>query len=227
MAFAVSASFAQIICPPPVTTFTFTFARPVSVDQKVAGATVCDPDVGQTETWSIPSGNTANLLKIAISGNDANFLVNDANAINTSTATSYTFTIRVTDNGVPPLSSSATVILNELNHPPAVADQTFAINENSGNGTSVGTVIATDADVNQNKTFSILSGNTSGAFAINSSTGAIVVANSAALDYETTQRFILIVKVQDNGTGALSAQANITININNVNEAPTISNGAK
>ena len=35
-------------------------------------------------------------------------------------------------------------------------------------------------------TYSITAGNTGGAFAINAATGAITVANSGALDFETT-----------------------------------------
>ena len=215
-----SVSYAQTVCPAPVTTFNFTFTRPVVANQKIGGASVCDPDVGQTATWAITTGNTSNLWKIS----NGNILVNDATAVNNSTLTAFTITIQVTDNGVPPLSSTATVNMNESNNPPSIADQAFAVNENSANGTVVGTIIATDPDAGQTKTFSILSGNTSGAFSVNASTGVIVVSNMAALNYEVTPQFILVVKVQDNGTGSLSSQANITININNVNEAPVIYN---
>ncbi|MFM9962474.1 MAG: Calx-beta domain-containing protein, partial [Planctomycetaceae bacterium] len=105
-------------------------------------------------------------------------------------------------------------ILNDDAAPaaPVVNDQTFSINENSANNSVVGTVIATDpGDV---LTYSILSGNTGGAFAINSSTGQLTVANSAVLDFETTPSFPLTVKVQD--AGGLSDTATITINLNNL-----------
>ncbi len=97
---------------------------------------------------------------------------------------------------------------------PVVNDQSFSINENSANNSVVGTVIATDpGDV---LTYSILSGNTGGAFQINSSTGQVTVLNSAALDYETTpmNKFDLTVKVQD--AGGLSDTAVITISLNDV-----------
>ena len=63
-------------------------------------------------------------------------------------------------------------------------------------------------------TYSILSGNTGGAFSINSSTGQLTVANTAVLDFETTPSFSLTVKVQD--VGGLSDTATITINLNNL-----------
>ncbi len=110
------------------------------------------------------------------------------------------------------------------NNPPQINAQTFSISENSPNGQQVGTVIATDPDAGQTLTYTILSGNTNNAFQIGSSTGVLTVNNSTALNYETTPTFTLVVKVQDNGTGSLSAQANITVNLTNVNESPQISN---
>ncbi|MEP6889825.1 MAG: cadherin-like domain-containing protein, partial [Nitrospirota bacterium] len=65
--------------------------------------------------------------------------------------------------------------------------------------------------------YSITAGNTGGAFAINAATGAITVANSAALDFETTPSFTLTVQASD---GTLSDTAAITVNLNNLNEPP-------
>ena len=101
---------------------------------------------------------------------------------------------------------------------PVVNDQNFSINENSPNNSVVGTVVATDpGDV---LTYSIFSGNTNGAFQINSSTGQLTVLNSAALDFETTPTFNLTVKVQD--SGLLSNMAVITINLNNLQSTLSI-----
>ncbi len=113
------------------------------------------------------------------------------------------------------------VLLNTTpNHAPVIADQAFAVNENSADGTVVGTVAASDPDAAQTLSYRITAGNTSGAFGINSSTGQITVANSAALDYETTPTFLLTVQVTDNGSPAESSWATVTINLVNVNEAP-------
>ena len=69
-------------------------------------------------------------------------------------------------------------------------------------------------------TYSITAGNTGGAFAINAATGAITVANSGALDFETTPSFTLTVTASD---GTLSDTAAITVNLNNLNDnAPNI-----
>src|SRR5690606_25355363 len=117
---------------------------------------------------------------------------------------------------------SADAVRIELfeNSAPVVGNQTFALAENSANGTSVGTVAASDPDAGQSLTYAITAGNGSGAFAINPSTGEITVADGTPLDFETTPSFSLTVQVTDNGSPALSTSATITINLTDVDEAP-------
>ena len=114
------------------------------------------------------------------------------------------------------------VLLNTTprNQPPVIADQTFTVAENSAAGAAVGTVVASDPDAGQTLSYRITAGNAAGAFAIDSGTGQITVANSAVLDYETTPTFALTVRVTDNGSPALSGTATVTVNLGNVNEAP-------
>ncbi|MDO7875287.1 Ig-like domain-containing protein [Hymenobacter sp. ASUV-10] len=100
---------------------------------------------------------------------------------------------------------------------PTIAAQAFTLPENSANGTAVGTVQATGSSLS----YSLTAGNTGGAFAINSSTGALTVANAAALDYETTPSFALTVQVTD---GTTPATATITVNLTDVDDTrPTVS----
>jgi hypothetical protein len=101
---------------------------------------------------------------------------------------------------------------------PSIANQTFSVNENSGNGTSVGTAVATDPDLGDSLTYAITAGNTGTTFAINSATGGITVNNNTLLDFETHPTFSLTVSVTD--TGLLSDTATITVNLNNVAEGP-------
>jgi predicted extracellular nuclease len=92
-----------------------------------------------------------------------------------------------------------------------------SIAENTANDAIVGSINATDIN-GDILTYSITSGNTNGAFSINASTGQITVANRAALDFETTPSFSLTVGVSD---GSLTDSATVTVNLTNVNEAPT------
>ncbi len=111
---------------------------------------------------------------------------------------------------------------NTYNNPPQIENQSFNIDENSPNGTTVGTVIAFDPDIGQTLTYSILSGNTNNAFQLNMSNGMLTVQNSTELNYESNPVFTLTVQVEDNGLGNLTDQATITINLNDVNEPPII-----
>ena len=109
----------------------------------------------------------------------------------------FSLTVQVLDNGTPALSGTATVTVNltNVNEAPVVNAATFTVNENSANGTVVGTVTFADPDAGQTGTFSITAGNTGGAFAINAGTGQITVATTAALNFEVTPTFSLTVQV--------------------------------
>jgi hypothetical protein len=182
-----------------------------------------DPDGGQSHTFSITAGNTGGAF--AINGSGVITVANSA-ALNFETTPTFNLTVQVTDNGTPILSGSTTVVVNltDVNEAPAPSGGPFSLAENSANGTTVGTVLAGDQDSGQSYTFSITAGNTGGAFAINSS-GVITVANSAALNFETTPTFNLTVQVTDNGTPVLSGSTTVVVNLTDVNEAPVPSGG--
>ncbi|MCF8405350.1 MAG: cadherin domain-containing protein, partial [Bacteroidales bacterium] len=110
------------------------------------------------------------------------------------------------------------------NNPPTIDDQFFNVNENSANGVAVGTVIASDPDAGQTISFSITYGNTGNAFAIDQVSGVITVNSVSALNFENNPVFNLIVQVVDNASSPLSANADIVINLNDINEPPSISN---
>lgn len=106
------------------------------------------------------------------------------------------------------------------NQAPDVLDGVFTIDENSPIGSAVGTVIASDPNPTDLLIYSIIDGNVSGAFSMNSSTGLISIANSTVLDFETTPQFVLTVKVADN-RGATST-AMVTIKLIDVIETPSL-----
>ncbi len=209
---------------PQISNQTFSIAENTANGQQVGTVAASDPDAGQTLSYSIISGNTSNAFQI---GSSTGILtVNNSTALNYETSPTFILVIKVQDNGAGSLSDQAniTVNLTDVNEAPQISNQTFSIAENTANGQQVGTVAASDPDASQTLTYTILSGNTNNAFQINSLTGVLTVNNSAALNYETTPTFTLVIKVEDNGAGSLSDQANITVNLTDVNEAPQISN---
>ena len=110
-------------------------------------------------------------------------------AVGTSAATATRFFEGLDEN----LNDNKEAIFGigyEGNVAPTVNADTFAVDENSANGTVVGSVTAMDAEPGA-LNYAIIAGNTDGAFTINAATGQITVANSAMLDFETTQIFNL------------------------------------
>ena len=189
----------------------------------VAGS---DPDGGLTGTltYAITAGNSTGAF--AIDPDSGTIAIADATLLNFEATPSFTLSVQVTDGGTPGLTDSATVAinLNDLNEVPTVGDATFAIDENRPNLTTVGTLTGSDVDggANGSLTYAITAGNGSGAFAMDSNSGALAVADATQLNFEAITSFSLTIEVTDGGTPGLSDTANVTVNLNDLNEAPAI-----
>ena len=135
-------------------------------------------------------------------------------------------TVEVSDGSLTD-TVDVTVNLNPINdNTPNITDATVAIDESSPNGPLVydandaNTGLDIDLD-NDTLNYSIILGNELGGFAINASTGEITVADSGVLDFETNPSFVLTIETSD---GLNTDTADITINLNNLNENTPIIN---
>ncbi|GFS14234.1 protocadherin Fat 4 [Elysia marginata] len=189
-----------------------------------------DPDAGANGqlTYEITAGNTGAAFSIDSSGN-----VLVAAPLDRETTASYTLTIVVSDQGTPPRTDQidVTVTIDDVNDNDPIEIQSsfsFSVEEDSSVDTSVGTVVATDADAGSNAvlvysldSFSI--GNASH-FKIDSASGEITVAE-ADLDRETTDVYQATVKVTDSGVSEIRTTfATVIINIDDLNDnAPIMS----
>jgi hypothetical protein len=100
----------------------------------------------------------------------------------------------------------------------STANPTMSIAENSANSTVVGTINTQDTDNASVLAYS-LTNNAGGAYAINSTTGVVTVANSSLLNFESTPTSTIVVRTTDQG--GLAFDKTVTINLTNVNEGPT------
>ncbi len=221
----VSVTVTNVNDTPTASAATFSLAENSPAGTAVGTVSASDQDSGQSLSYAITGGNTSGAF--AINSTTGAITVANAAALNFESTPSFALQVTVTDNGGPVRSSSATITVNltNVNETPTIGAQSFTIAENSPVGTAVGTVIAGDVDAGQSLTYSIVGGNTGGAFAINATTGAITVVAPAALNYEVIQSVALIIRVVDNGNPALSAQATVTVLLTNVNETPAITGG--
>lgn len=136
-------------------------------------------------------------------------------------AGTFNFTVRVDDQGSPNLSDTESFTLQVSNAAPTIADQSFTVPENSPPGTEVGTVVASDGD-GDGVIFAITGGNSGSAFSIDPNSGLITVNNSAPLDFEDNNPITIAVAATDDAVPPLTRPATITVNLSNVNEAPSL-----
>ncbi|MFO0877716.1 MAG: cadherin domain-containing protein [Gemmataceae bacterium] len=115
--------------------------------------------------------------------------------------------------------------LPPANLPPVAQNAVWNVAENSAAGTLVGVVSASDPDAGQTLSYALLAGNTGGAFALDPVTGALTVANPAALDFETQANYALHVRVVDSGNPALDAYATVIVQLSDVYEPATLTAG--
>jgi hypothetical protein len=137
--------------------------------------------------------------------------------------TSHSITVLATSSDGSTNSQTFTIGVSNVNDNPVstVTDSNAVANsvaENASNGTQVGiTAHATDADAGAVVTYT-LSNNAGGRFAIDATTGAVAVANSTLLDYETATSHSITV-LATSSDGSTNSQS-FTIGVTNVNEAP-------
>ena len=138
--------------------------------------------------------------------------------------TEYNFRVLARDSGSPSLTGMAevTVTVDDVNdNEPRFIGAPFFVNvsENTNISTPVLTVVATDADssINGQVEYSLVG---DVPFGVELTSGVIFVQED--LDYETNQSFSFIVIARDLGVSSLSAAAEVTIFILNVNDNPPI-----
>ncbi len=192
-----------------------------TVPASVGSLTTTDPDTGlTTHEYSVVGG--ADAAKFSIGGVNADQLMISDGVLNFETKPTYSVRVRTTDVGNAFTEQDLLVGVCDVNEPPVVASPTFSLPENSAAATVVGTLVATDPE-GLPLAFSIHpASNPGGAFAI-SSAGAITVANSLALDFETTPSFSLEVTVTD---GINNVIRFVPVDLTNVDEPPTITGGS-
>lgn len=197
----------------------YTVAENAASGSSVGFLEAFDIDAGDTKTFSKTGGTGAALFDVNATTGQITVAVG-AN-LNFEATNTYTLNVRVQDTAGLFATRTVTINLSDVNETPTLtAAGPFAFNENIAGGTAVTTMSGADVDTGQTLTYSIQSGNTGSMFAINSSTGAITFAGSP--NFEAVSSYNLIVRVTDNGAGTLYAERTVTININDLNETPTL-----
>jgi hypothetical protein len=175
-----------------------------------------DSNTNDTFTFALVSGNgdTDNALFV-ISGNELKANV----SFDYEKQAQYSIRVRVTDSSSNKYEKIILVHVTNVNEAPTkISLSANVLVENAAIDKVVGTLTATDVDYNDTVTFTLVSGDgdaDNGAFAVEN--GALVLKGS--LNYEADSNLSVRVRVTD--SNGLSAELELTVQVTNVNEAPT------
>ncbi|XP_035478708.2 protocadherin Fat 3a isoform X10 [Scophthalmus maximus] len=189
-----------------------------AVGSAVVQVTALDKDKGENAElhYSIEAGNTGNSFNIeSILG-----IITVARDLDLSSIGHYVLTIRVTDNGSPPLSTTTivriAVTLSDNAGPKFPQPEYQAeITEKAEIGTSVNTVNAVSQST---LTYDIKQGNTDRVFQINQYSG--VITTQRPLDFETTTSYTLIVRATN--MAGMASNATLLIQVVDENDNPPV-----
>uniref|UniRef100_A0A8C3A5X4 FAT atypical cadherin 1a n=1 Tax=Cyclopterus lumpus TaxID=8103 RepID=A0A8C3A5X4_CYCLU len=200
---------------PPYTGRVFESA---AVGAAVLQVTALDKDKGSNAeiVYSIESGNVANSFAIdSVLGT-----ITVAKELDRSSKNTFELTVKASDSGVPPLSTTATVhivVTVSDNAAPRFTEKEFSaeVSESVHPGSLVSLVTANS----QSSIFyQIKGGNINNAFDINPNSG--VVVTQKALDYEATSQYKLI--VQGTNMAGLASNATLLIHLKDENDNPPV-----
>ena len=169
-------------------------------------------------TYGISTGNIGNAFAIdADTGN-----ISTLTKLDRESVAQYYLTITATDQGLPPLSGDAAVIviLEDVNDnaPRLFANCTGVVRENQPGGTRVMTLQPYDPDVDPNRgpfTFSI-TGTDFGKFLLDNSSG--LITTTVQLDREAASSYNLSIRISDDGSPPQSSVSYCSILVKDEND---------
>ncbi|SMD32782.1 Por secretion system C-terminal sorting domain-containing protein [Reichenbachiella faecimaris] len=175
-----------------------------TIDENAANGTevgivdASDSD-GDDISFSIVGGNGASIFSIRT---DGQIQVIDESALDFETQSSFGLIVQATDDSQGSLSveESITINLTNVNEAPIAQDMSLSMSAFVQNGYVLGTLLATDPE-NDELTFTIISGNANGVFAVDANTGVGTVADASLINVESTPKYELGIEVSD---GSLS-----------------------
>lgn len=172
--------------------------------------------------YSIIDGNAGNLFSVetSITESETTYkLVGSlilTNVLDRETASFHRLVLLASDRGMPPLNSTATVLITVLDvndNPPVFSRPEYHVHvkESIPVGSHVTEVSANDCDVGTNAeiTYTIISGNDRGHFHLDGKTGSVDLMQT--LDYEDTMKFTLVIQAIDGGASAKNVAFSIVL----------------
>ena len=209
---------------PPVITpgQQFNVSELASVGAVFGTVAAVDADgVGTLQGWTIASGNDDGIF--AIDPSTGALRISSTTLLNFESTANYTLTLSVNDGITTSLQQTVLVRITDGNEAPIFgAVPSPSVDENSPDGTIVGSVTASDVDSGDLLSYVIVGSTPVSPFSIDAATGIIRVTDSRLLDFESSASVTLQVEVTD--LSGLATTTSVTISLIDVNEAPSLIN---
>ena len=218
---------------PPVftegTTATRSVAENTASKQNIGAAVTATDADNDTLTYTLGGTDAASFGIVGTSGQ-----LQTKAALDYETKNTYSVTVSVSDGNGGSNSITVTISVTDANDAPVFTDgnsATRAIAENTAAKTNIGTAVAATDQDNDTLTYT-LGGTDAASFGIVGTSGQL--QTKAALDYETKNAYSVTVSVSDGNSGSDTIDVTInvtdvtegsTINVTNVNKAPTFTDG--
>ena len=202
--------------------YNFSVAENSRAYTSIGQVTSVDNDVDSNAQiqYAITSGDFIHYFNITTSGD----IVTTTSMLDYETNTQFILMVQAMDGGNPPLSAQTTVVISVLdindNQPVFTEGVTLvSILENTPPSTTIAILRAVDQDSGQNGEVNyFLYPNSVPYFSINPATGVLTTTGDL-LDFESdSTEFLLNVTARDNGFPQLSSDAQVIINLLDVNE---------
>ncbi len=196
----------------------------------LARFTAVDDDEGENGNliFSILNGNERGDFEISDTGE-----VRNLNTLDYEAVTRYNLTVLVSDQGTPPLSTAVQLefnILDENDNPPTFSQPVYSVSVTEETQLSAPDILlqvtASDPDTGDGGTvqsYSIVSGDDSMRFHLNSTTG--ILSTSAVFDREELSSYSLIITANDRGIDSQTGTGMILVTITDINDTPSEEGG--
>ncbi len=202
---------------PVINTQQFTVQQSSFSNNLIGTINATDKDAGQHLRYSIISGNEKGIFSLNSQNGE---LTTVKNYVFEPDTISYKLGIKVTDDGLKPESSIATINIDMIgtppvemvNNAPVINTQRFTVQQSAFTNNLIGAIIATDKDTDQHLRYSIISGNEKGLFSLNSLNGELSTVKNYIFGPGTIS-YKLEIKVTDDGLEPESSIAIINIDL--------------
>ncbi|MEZ5831523.1 MAG: DUF4114 domain-containing protein [Dongiaceae bacterium] len=174
----------------------------------IGALSVIDPDAGDTQSFAVSDSRFE-----VVNGQ---LKLKDGVSFDHETTGSVDVTVTATDSANHTISQTFTIAVSDVNEAPtAVQLSNLSVNENDA-GATIGTLTTTDPDSGETFSYQV----SDNRFEVVN--GQLQLKSGVFLDHESEPTVDL--KVTSTDSGGHSIEQTFTINVGNVNEAPTVTN---